>query len=257
MTEVLIDTHAHLYLEQFDKDRDEMMARAKVAGVAQMLLPNIDVGTITAMHRLEENHPNQCQAMMGLHPCSVAKDFEVALQRIESHLNRRHYVAMGEIGLDYYWDQSFVTQQKEAFKIQTIWAHERGIPIVIHSRDSLNDLLDLLEDLALPSLTGVFHCFTGNKTQAQRIMDLSFFMGIGGVLTFKNSGVDQIVRDLPMEYLLLETDAPYLTPHPFRGKRNESSYVTLVAEKLAEVKELSYAEVAEITTRNAKNLFHL
>ena len=255
MPPTIIDTHAHLYLEQFDDDQEEVMQRAHAAGIHQILLPNIDSNTIAAMHALERTYPDRCKAMMGLHPCSVDENLEQELAIVEQQLAQRPYVAVGEIGLDYYWDKTHITQQKEAFRIQTVWAHERELPIVIHSRDSIDDILNELEKLALPGLRGVFHCFTGDTTQIQRILDLSFFMGIGGVLTFKNGGLDKVAPSIPLDSIVLETDAPYLTPHPYRGKRNESSYVTLVAEKLADILSIEVEEVAQITTRNAKDLF--
>ncbi|NND06639.1 MAG: TatD family hydrolase [Saprospiraceae bacterium] len=251
----MIDTHAHLYLEQFDDDRAEVMDRAQTAGVQQILLPNIDSKTVAAMHALVSAYPDRCKAMMGLHPCSVDKDVDRELVVVEQHLSQRPYVAVGEIGLDYYWDKTHIEEQKEAFRVQTKWAHSLALPIVIHSRDSIDDILEELEKLALPGLRGVFHCFTGDTTQIQRILDLSFLMGIGGVLTFKNGGLDKVAPSIPLNSIVLETDAPYLTPHPYRGKRNESSYVALVAEKLADILAMQLEEVAQITTRNAKDLF--
>ncbi|HMR42299.1 MAG TPA: TatD family hydrolase [Saprospiraceae bacterium] len=253
---MLIDTHAHLYAAQFDEDRDEMMERAISAGVRKFFLPNIDSGSITGMLDLEKKYPGHCFAMMGLHPCSVNENYESELALVRSWLEKRSFSAVGEIGIDLYWDKTFVEEQKDTFLRQVTWAQEFDLPIVIHSRESIDLILDLLENLANKNkLRGVFHCFTGDENQAQRIMDLGFYMGIGGVLTFKKSGLDEVVKKLPMERLVLETDAPYLAPTPHRGSRNESFYIKLIAEKLAAVKLLSPEEVARITSQNAENLF--
>ncbi len=254
---MFIDTHAHLYLHQFEDDLEQVIARARKSGVGRILLPNVDLNTIGPMHQLEEGYPDLCIAMMGLHPCSVGVDFEKELREIEKWLSKRSYLAIGEIGIDLYWDKKHLSNQLEAFRIQTTWAHDRDLPIVIHSRESLEEILVVLEDMALPGLKGVFHCFTGDLVQVQRVIDLGFLMGIGGVLTFKNSGLDKIISEVDLSQLILETDAPYLTPHPYRGKRNESAHVRIVAEKLAEVTGTSVEEVARITSANAMELFKL
>lgn len=253
----MIDTHAHIYLDAFDSDREEVIGRAQARGVNQILLPNVDLDTIPAMHRLEEAYPGYCLAMMGLHPCSVDANFESVLKTIRQWLDERTYIGIGEIGIDLYWDKSFVDQQKEAFKIQVGWAHDMDLPIVIHSRESIDEILGILEDLNLTGLRGVFHCFTGNHKQAQRILDLGFYMGIGGVVTFKNAGLDKTLKEIDPGRLILETDAPYLTPHPHRGKRNESAYLYLVAEKLGEIYDIPATEVDRITSQGAHSLFAL
>ncbi|MCB0661755.1 MAG: TatD family hydrolase [Saprospiraceae bacterium] len=252
---MLIDTHAHLYASEFDDDRKEVLEKALEKGVKKILLPNIDSHSIEGMMQMEVDFPNICYPMMGLHPCSVKENYREELSLMRRWIDKRDFIAIGEIGIDLYWDKTFVKEQEEAFLEQTRWALEKGWPIVIHSRESIDMILDLLEPLKSPALRGVFHCFSGNSEQAKRIMDLGFYMGLGGVLTFKNSGLDKVVRELPLSSLILETDAPYLAPTPFRGKRNESAYVALVAEKLAEVKEISIDEIERITTENAKNLF--
>ena len=251
----LIDTHTHIYLEQFDEDREEMIQRALDSGVEQFFLPNIDSSSITRMMALEEAHPGRCFAMMGLHPCSVKAHFQEELAIVRDWLDERPFCALGEIGLDLYWDKTFIEQQKEAFLLQTEWAKELGIPIVIHSREATDMLIDLVEQVKDERLRGVFHCFSGTEEQARRIIELDFYLGIGGVLTFKNAGLDKVMETVGMEHLVLETDSPYLAPVPWRGKRNESAYVRLVAEKLAAIKGVSFREVAEVTTKNAEQLF--
>ena len=252
---MLVDTHAHLYAKRFDQDRHAMLERAFAAGVEAMYLPNIDGSSIEAMLALESAYPQHCFAMMGLHPCSVDGDYEAALATVRAWLDRRAFCAIGEIGIDLYWDDTFVHEQQAAFRMQVQWALERELPIVIHSRESIDMIIELLREVRDPRLRGIFHCFTGDARQAQAAIDLGFLLGIGGVLTFKNSGLDAVVRTIDLDHLVLETDAPYLAPTPHRGKRNESAYVRLVAEYLAEVKGLSLETVAQHTTRNAYALF--
>ena len=252
----LIDTHTHLFAEQFDEDRHEVVQEAIKAGVSKMLLPNIDLDSIEAMHQLEKDFPKICFAMMGLHPCSVNKNWEEELAVIKKHLFNRKYCAVGEIGMDLYWDKTTLPFQQKAFAQQLEWAKELKIPVAIHVRDAFDETFEIVDQLNDENLTGVFHCFTGNSEQAQHIINYGGFkLGIGGVLTFKNSGVDKVVAEIDIEHLILETDSPYLAPHPNRGKRNETSYITYVASKLAEVKGISIEQVADITTKNAEELF--
>lgn len=251
----LVDTHAHLYLGQFGPDRDEMMQRAFEKGVDKFFLPNIDSASIEGMLALEEAYPEHCFPMMGLHPCSVRENFEEELAIVRQWLDERPFSAVGEIGIDLYWDKAYFEQQKEAFLVQAAWAKELGMPIVIHTREAIDITIELVESIKDERLQGVFHCFSGNPEQARRILDLGFYLGIGGVLTFKNSGLDKVMASIGLDGVVLETDAPYLAPVPYRGQRNESAYVYLVAEKLARIKELSVEEVAEATTRNAEALF--
>lgn len=254
----LVDTHTHLFAEQFDEDRNEMLQRAIDAGVTKFLLPNIDLESINAMHQMVEDYPGICYPMMGLHPCSVAENWEDQLAIIKANLEQNDYCAVGEIGLDLYWDQSTLDYQKAAFAQQIEWAKEMALPIVIHVRDAFEEAFEVVDQLNDDRLTGVFHCFTGTLEQAQHIIDYGGFkLGMGGVLTFKNAGLDKVVEQLDLEHLVLETDSPYLAPHPNRGKRNESSYITYVASKLAEVKGMEIEKVAEITTQNAMDLFKL
>lgn len=251
----LVDTHTHLYLEQFDDDRAAVLQRAVARQVQAFYLPNVDSGTIDGMLRMERDYPGQCFPMMGLHPCSVKEDVEKELKVVEEWLERRSFAAIGEIGIDLYWDKTFVAEQQMAFRRQANWAKSLGIPIVIHSRESTDMLIDLVSEEQDGRLSGIFHCFTGDFEQAEKIIDLGFHLGIGGVLTFKNAGLDKTVEKIDLRHLVLETDAPYLAPAPHRGKRNESAYVRLVAEKLAAVKEIDLEDVARETSRNADRIF--
>lgn len=253
----LIDTHSHIYQPAFDEDRDAMVQRALDAGIQKILLPNIDLESVPRMHALVQAHPNVCYPMMGLHPCDVKEDFEQVLSIMSEHLAQGHYVAIGETGIDLYWDKSTYDLQCRAFEIQVEWAKQYGLPIVIHARESIDELIAMLDRLNDDRLMGVFHCFTGTLAQAQHILRYGgFYLGIGGVLTYPKSGLAQVVAEIPMDALILETDAPYLPPVPHRGKRNESAYVELVARHLATVKNTTFEEVALVTTANSKRLFH-
>jgi len=252
---MLIDTHAHLYSTEFDQDRPAMMQRAIDNGIQHFFLPNVDAVSIPKMLELEAQYPEKCHAMMGLHPCSVDANYKAVLAEMEKMLAQRPFCAIGEIGLDYYWSLDFVKEQKDAFRIQCQWAKELDIPIVIHARDSLDDLIQMVGEEKTDNFRGIFHCFGGSLKQAQKIIDLGFLMGLGGVLTFKKANLDVIVQNIDLQFLVLETDAPYLAPVPYRGKRNESAYIRIVAEKLAEIKGLSVEEVGEITSQNALKLF--
>lgn len=251
----LIDTHCHLYLDVFVADRAAMLQRAENEGVTQFLLPAIDSSEIKALLEMEAAFPASCKAMMGLHPCSVKENFEEELETVHSWLQQRSFIAIGEIGLDYYWDTTFKQEQQEAFRRQVQWSIEWDLPVVIHSRNSIQDCLAILKEFSGKKPRGVFHCFSDDLLTAQQVMELGFFMGIGGVVTYKNAGLAEVVKDLPLEWLVLETDAPYLSPVPYRGKRNESAYITYVAAKVAALKGLPVATVAAITTANAKKIF--
>jgi TatD DNase family protein len=255
---MFIDTHTHLFVDAFDDDIDLVMQKAIAAGVEYFLLPNIDVDSIDRMHRLEEKYPNKCKSMMGLHPGSVGANWERDLETIRENLFSRSYCAVGEIGMDLYWDKTFIEAQKKAFRMQVEWAKELKLPVVIHAREAFDEIFTILDEVNDASLFGVFHCFTGTIEQANHIMEYgNFKMGIGGVLTYKNAKLDEVVRKIPLEYLVLETDSPYLSPVPYRGKRNESAYVLHIAEKLADAQGISLKEVEVITTLNAKHLFDL
>jgi TatD DNase family protein len=249
------DTHAHIYLEDFDADRTDILARAQQAGVEKIYLPNIDSTSIDRMLELEEQTKGTCLAMMGLHPCSVKKDFEKELYIVESWLSKRSFVAIGEMGTDLYWDKTYWEQQQEAFRIQANWAKQHNVPIVIHSRESLDQTIKLVEDLQDGTLSGVFHCFTGTVEQAERIAKLGFYLGLGGVATFKKGGMDEVIPEMDITKIVLETDSPYLAPVPHRGKRNEPAYIPLIASKVAQVKNISLEELQRITSQNAVALF--
>jgi TatD DNase family protein len=251
-----IDTHTHLYLPQFDEDRSAMIQRALDAGVKRFYLPGIDSEHIASMLQLENDYPNVCFAMPGLHPCSVAANVEDELREVKKMLDEpRKWCAIGEIGLDLYWDTTYFEQQKYAFRTQIKWAKEYNLPIVIHSRSATQECIDIVAEEHAANLRGVFHCFGDDLQTAQQIIALGFYLGIGGVLTFKKAGLDLVAKDIPLDKIILETDAPYLAPVPYRGKRNESSYIPLIAQKLAEVKNISLEEVANVTTDNALRLY--
>jgi TatD DNase family protein len=253
---MFIDTHTHLYAEEFSTDIDEALKRAIDAGVEKFFLPNIDSSSIDVMHALCEKNPQHCFPMMGLHPCSVKENYKEELDIVYKHLKERKYTAVGEIGIDLYWDKTFYKEQVVAFEQQINWALEFNLPIVIHCRNSFDEIYEVLSSFKkLPK--GIFHCFSGNAEQAQKIIDnTGFKLGIGGVITFKNSGLDKAIEHIDLKHLVLETDSPYLAPVPYRGKRNESAYIPLIAAKLAEVKKCSLLEVAAVTTANAKEIFN-
>jgi TatD DNase family protein len=250
-----VDTHCHLYASEFDEDRTAMIARAIAAGVQEMMLPNIDSGSVEGMWELVHSFPGRCHPMMGLHPCSVKPGFEESLRQMKEDLFTRDYVGIGETGVDLYWDKTYRDEQVEAFEIQIGWAKEQGLPVIIHSRDSLDVTIEIIQKHAGEDLRGIFHCFGGTYQQAMAIHEVGFSVGIGGVVTFKKSGLDEVLPRLPVEMIVLETDAPYLAPVPFRGKRNESSYIPLVAEKIALLTGKTQQEIALQTTRNAHGLF--
>ena len=252
---MFVDTHTHLYSEEFKTDIDEALQKAIDAGIEKFFLPNIDSSSVAGMHALCEKYPQHCFPMMGLHPCSVKENYKEELAIAYNYLQQKKYVAIGEIGIDLYWDKTFYTQQVEVFETQINWALEFKLPIVIHCRNSFDEIFEVLTRFKkLPK--GIFHCFSGNAEQAQKVIDgANFKLGIGGVITFKNSGLDKAIENIDLKHLVLETDSPYLAPVPYRGKRNESSYIPLIAAKVAEVKKCSLLEVAAATTANAKEIF--
>jgi TatD DNase family protein len=255
----LIDTHAHLYAEEFSEDLSEMMQRGNDAGLRAILLPNIDVSSIEPMEKLAAAYP-QCIQMMGLHPTYVKENWEEELKTIEEKLfaNPSQYCAVGEIGMDLYWDKSFIEEQKEVFRTQIRWAKELNLPIAIHVRKAFDELFEIMDDEWTPSLSGVFHCYTGSIEQVKKILKYEqFYFGIGGVLTYKNAGLQEVLPHIPLNRLVLETDAPYLSPVPYRGKRNESSYVVEVAGKMVDILGVSMDEVKKVTSQNAIELFQL
>ncbi|MDW3210188.1 MAG: TatD family hydrolase [Reichenbachiella sp.] len=252
----LIETHAHIYSDKFKDDVDQMIERSKEQGIEKIYMPNIDSESIDAMLELEYRYPEYCIPMMGLHPCSVDKNFEKELYIVEDWLNKRDFVAVGEMGTDLYWDKTYFEQQKEAFNIQSRWAIEKDRPIVIHCRESIDETIALVTDLKTENFRGIFHCFSGSVEQANQIIELGFLLGIGGVATFKNGGLEPVLESIPLDHLVLETDSPYLAPVPHRGKRNEPAYLDLVAEKIATIKNITKDEVAKATTENALSIFN-
>ncbi len=253
----LIDTHSHIYLQEFANDQPEIFERLNNEGVRMVLLPAIDASTHQQMLDLEARKNEVCLAMMGIHPCSIKDNYKEELKIAGDYLEKRAFIAIGEIGLDFYWDKTFAKQQYEAFHEQIEWALQYDLPIVIHSRNSTDECINVVAEHKTDKLKGVFHCFSGDVEQAKKIIELGFYLGIGGVLTFKNAGLDIVVEEISLDHIVLETDAPYLAPVPFRGKRNEPSYLKYVVEKLSIIKNCTKEEVADITTANAKNLFRL
>ncbi|MBP6979352.1 MAG: TatD family hydrolase [Bacteroidales bacterium] len=251
------DTHTHLYLDAFDHDRDQVIQSALEKHVEVMLLPNIDRSSIDSMQQLCSRYPGICLPMMGLHPTSVNGTYEEELQMIDKCLEHPSYVAVGEIGMDLYWDHTYQREQELVFRHQISLALEKHLPVVIHSRNAIDRIIEILQDYRDSGLTGVFHCFSGSLYQARQIIEMGFYLGIGGVLTFQKSGLAHVVSQVDLEHILLETDSPFLAPVPYRGKRNESAYLPLVAEKLAEIRGTTTADVAGITTANARKLFAL
>jgi len=252
-----IDSHAHIYAEAFATDRNDAVRKAIDAGVKQILMPNIDHTSVEVMLQTESDHPETCLAMMGLHPCSVQKHFEQELYAVENWLGKRKFIAIGEAGIDLYWDKTFLAQQQEALRIQVQWAKQYQVPIVLHTREAFSEVYDIIEQEQDGSLTGVFHCFSGTPAEAEKVIKLGFYLGIGGVVTFKNGGLDKILPDIPLDYILLETDCPYLAPVPYRGKRNEPAYIPLIAQRLAELKNENLTLIAQKTTANTQKLFNL
>ena len=251
----LIDTHAHIYLPEFREDLPEVIARAEENGVEAIYMPNIDHTSTDDMLEVEHRYPNLCKAMAGLHPCSVKKDFERELYEVEAMLSRRAFAAIGETGLDFYWDTTFFEQQKESLRIQIAWAKQYKLPIVLHTRNSFRETMDIILAEKDEHLTGVFHCFTGTAEEAKEVTEAGFFLGIGGVVTFKNGGLDKVLPDIDFNYVVTETDNPYLAPVPHRGRRNEPCYLSLIVQRISELKGISPEETAHVTTENALRLF--
>lgn len=251
----LTDTHTHLYSEEFNDDREQMIQRAIDSGVPRFFIPAIDSTCTVAMYDLEKNYPNHVFLMMGLHPCYVKENYEEELKHVEEELAKRKFVAIGEIGIDLFWDKTTLEIQKKVFKIQIQLAKKYKLPIVIHCRDSFDEIFEVLESEKSDDLFGIFHCFTGNFEQAQKAISYQMKLGIGGVVTFKNGKIDTFLNQIDLKHIVLETDSPYLAPVPFRGKRNESSYINLIAEKIAQLYQISKEDVARITTENSKAIF--
>ena len=253
----LIDTHSHLYLNDFAGDFTEVISRLKENQVKKVFLPNIDSSSIDAMFKLETRYPDIFYPMMGLHPTSVQDNYQKELKYVDDWLQKRAFIAIGEIGIDLYWDDTYYQQQVDAFRKQIKWAKQLNLPIVIHARNSFDEIFEVVDNENDENLTGVFHSFSGTLKQAEHIIDLGFKIGINGIVTFKNSKLDDVVKQIDINHLVLETDAPFLSPEPKRGKRNESSHILYIAEKIAQLKGLSVEEAGKITTHNAKNIFNI
>lgn len=249
-----VDTHTHFYLKEFDEDRDQSLQRAISKGIDYLLLPNIDSLSTEAMLKVCEAYPTHCFPMMGLHPTSVKENYKQELEHVEQWVNKHNFIAIGEVGIDLYWDKTYHKQQEEAFRFQIELAKKHHLPLVIHSRNSMDNLLEIIKEY--DSLTGVFHCFSGNSQQALEVIERGFYIGVGGVVTYKNSVLTNVVKDVPLSSIVLETDAPYLAPVPYRGKRNESEHIVEIAKQIAFLKNKSLDEIAQTTT-NAITLFNL
>ncbi len=254
---MLIDTHSHIFLDEFSHDIDEVIQRAFDNGVKKIILPNVDGSSIKSMLDLADAYPDICYPLVGLHPTSVKEDYEDELKQIAFWLKKQQFIGIGEIGIDLYWDTTFLEEQKTVFRQQLKWAKEYLLPVVIHVRDSFDETIEVLVQELDENLTGVFHSFTGNIEQARQVTEMGFKIGVNGIVTFKNAGVDKVIREINLEHLLLETDSPYLAPVPFRGKRNESAYLIHILEKVADLHEIPAEEVAAITMRNAEKLFKI
>jgi TatD DNase family protein len=253
---IFTDTHTHLYSKDFDTDRTTLIQKAIDAGITRLFMPNISSESIAGMLEVEKQFPDNCFPMMGLHPCSVGADVDAQLQTVEEWLGKRRFTAIGEIGIDLYWDKTFFKQQQDAFRKQITWAKKYALPYVIHSRNAFDETMEIVSEFKNEHIKAIFHCFSGNVQQAEQVIAAGDFkLGIGGVVTFKNSGLDKVVEAIDLKYLVLETDAPYLAPLPHRGKRNEPDYLVLVAKKIAELKNISLEEVAAVTTENSKLVF--
>ncbi len=252
---ILTDTHTHLYYETDPEKLSDLMQRSLDNKVCRLFLPNVDSESIPLVFGLSERYPNHCFPMLGLHPCDVKANYKAELDSISKEIAQRKVYSIGEIGIDLYWDKSTLSIQQEAFRTQIDWAKNLGLPIVIHCREAFDEILEILNELKDDKLRGIFHCFSGTLEQAHQVIGLGFYLGIGGVLTYKNSGLDKVIQDVSLEHLVLETDSPYLTPVPFRGKPNESSYLVYIAQKLADLKQVSLHEIAEVTTQNSRMVF--
>lgn len=252
---MITDTHTHLYSSQFKEDQSAMIQRAKDAGVSRFFIPAIDSSYTESMMKLEKNFPKDVFLMMGLHPTSVKENYLEELAHVKEWIDKKKFFAIGEIGIDLYWDSSFLIQQQEAFRTQIKWAKEKTLPIVIHCRDAFDEIFEILEQEKGDSLRGIFHCFTGTKEQAEKAINYNMKLGIGGVATFKNGKIDRFLNEINLKHIVLETDAPYLAPTPFRGKRNESAYITNVIDKLVEIYKVPFEEIVATTTQNSKVVF--
>ena len=253
----IIDTHTHLYLNQFNNDFDQVITKAIDHNITKLIFPSIDSSHVEKMYKLKNHYPNNIFLMTGLHPVYVKDNYKDELDKVVKSLIDHDFVAVGEIGIDLYWDKTFLKQQQDAFEFQIELALEKKLPIVIHCRNGFDETFEILEKFKSKKMMGIFHCFTGSLDQANKSVEMGFKLGIGGVVTFKNAGIDKLIKDIDLENIVLETDSPYLAPVPFRGKRNESFYITYVIKKISEIYNISEKEVAEITTKNSKEIFKI
>ncbi|RPA66445.1 TatD family deoxyribonuclease [Cyclobacteriaceae bacterium YHN15] len=251
-----IDSHVHIYSNKYDNDREDVLRRSIENGVGRLFMPNIDVESIDPMLEVELKFPGTCIPMMGLHPCDVKKDFEKQLYVVEEWISKREFAGIGETGLDMYWDKTFFEQQKEALRVQIQWAKQKKWPIILHCRDSMDETIQIIKEEKTEDLKGIFHCFSGTMDQAKEIIDLGFLLGIGGVVTYKNGGLDKILPNLGLDHIVLETDGPYLAPVPHRGKRNSPEYIPIIAQKIADLTHHSLQKVSEATQENSNRIFH-
>ena len=251
----LIDTHTHLYVEAFDEDREEIIQKAIKMGIERFYLPSIDSSYTSRMLDLESKYPDHIRLMIGLHPTHVKDNYKDELHHVDQCLNKYDFSAVGEIGIDLYWDKSFLKNQQEAFDLQISWAKEKKLPVVIHCRDAFDEVFEVLQGHRCNNLSGIFHCFSGTKEQAEMVIDMKLKLGIGGIVTFKNGKIDKFLDQISIDHIVLETDAPYLAPTPFRGKRNQSEYLVYILKKLTEIYQKSEKEIAAITTKNALSVF--
>lgn len=254
---MLIDTHAHIFSEEFLNDVDEVLQRAYDNDVKKIILPNIDSGSVKRLLDLTDAYPHLCFPLIGIHPSSVAADYREELDTVEYWLGKRKFYGIGEIGIDLYWDRSFFNEQQDAFRYQLKLAKSNNLPVVIHVRESFDEIYSVVKEEQDGNLTGIFHCFTGTESEAKKILDLGFLLGIGGVVTFNNNNLSDVIKNIAVQNMVLETDAPYLTPVPKRGKRNESAYLIYVAQAVAKIYDLSVSDIAEITSENARRLFKI
>jgi TatD DNase family protein len=252
---MLIDTHSHLYLSEFEQDIDQIILRSKTAGIGKVYLPAINSETHLKMIALSDKFPDYCIAMIGLHPCYVKENFKEEILMVEDLLNQHSFSAIGECGLDFYWDKTYINQQLEALEIQLYLSIEKKLPVILHTRNATQETIDIIKKFHSKGVRGIFHCFGGTIEEARQIIELGFYLGIGGVLTYKNAGLDKVLKQIELNHIVLETDSPYLTPVPYRGKRNESAYLKIIATQLAEVKNCSYEDVEKMTTINANKVF--
>jgi TatD DNase family protein len=252
-----IDTHSHFYVKNFDNDRDKVIKECQDVGVSRILLPNIDLNSMQDMLKVCKTYPQQCFPMLGLHPCDVKENYKDVLQKIFDYFSTYKFIGIGEVGIDLYWDKSFINEQKNAFRFQIQFALQHNLPIIIHKRQSYYETMEVLNEFQGEKLKGIFHCYSGNLSHAEEVIEKGFLLGIGGTVTYKSSNLDEILPDIPLKYIVLETDAPYLTPIPYRGTRNKSSYIPIIAQRIAEIKQTSIEEVASQTTKNTLELFSL